>query len=37
MTPRLVRWIDATAQRWRNGGGNTRELLAWPPGDAWRE
>jgi uncharacterized protein len=36
MTPRLLRWIDAAEQRWRNGGGITRELLAWPPGDAWR-
>lgn len=36
MTPRLLRWIDVAAQRWRNGGGTTRELLAWPPGDSWR-
>jgi environmental stress-induced protein Ves len=34
MMPRLVRSIDVPAQRWRNGGGTTRELLAWPaPGD----
>lgn len=25
-----------TAQAWRNGGGVTRELLAWPTPDAWR-
>jgi environmental stress-induced protein Ves len=23
-------------QRWRNGGGLTRELFAWPEGDAWQ-
>jgi uncharacterized protein len=23
-------------QPWRNGGGRTRELLAWPPGPDWR-
>lgn len=28
---------DAVApQPWRNGGGRTRELLAWPPGVPWR-
>jgi hypothetical protein len=36
MTPRLVRSIDVPAQHWRNGGGLTRELLAWPTGDAWQ-
>ena len=36
MTPRLVRSIDVPAQRWRNGGGLTRELLAWPAGEAWQ-
>ncbi len=36
MTPNLLRWIDAAPQPWRNGGGRTRELLAWPPGEAWR-
>ena len=36
MNPRLVRWIDVAAQRWLNGGGTTREMLAWPPGDGWR-
>lgn len=36
MTPRLVRSLDVPAQRWRNGGGLTRELLAWPAGAAWQ-
>ncbi|MCE9661278.1 MAG: HutD family protein [Burkholderiales bacterium] len=36
MTPRLVA-LDATPpQPWRNGGGVTRELLAWPEGAGWR-
>lgn len=34
-TPRTVRRRDVPPQRWRNGGGTTRELLAMPPGDAW--
>lgn len=34
--PRLIR-CDATApQPWRNGGGVTRELLAWPSAQAWQ-
>jgi environmental stress-induced protein Ves len=31
--------VDATAvtpQPWRNGGGQTRELLTWPTGGDWR-
>ncbi|MES2958797.1 MAG: HutD family protein [Pseudomonadota bacterium] len=36
MTPWLVRSLDVPAQRWRNGGGLTRELLAWPDAAAWR-
>jgi uncharacterized protein len=36
MTPRLVPSPDAPAQRWRNGGGTTRELLAWPRADDWQ-
>jgi len=36
MTSQLVRCIDVPAQRWRNGGGLTRELLAWPAGEAWQ-
>jgi environmental stress-induced protein Ves len=32
----IVRTADAAPQAWRNGGGVTRELLAWPPGtDPW--
>jgi environmental stress-induced protein Ves len=38
MTPRLVHCLDVPAQHWRNGGGLTRELLAWPDpaADAWQ-
>jgi len=36
MTPTVVRTIDVPAQKWRNGGGATRELLAWPPGGDWQ-
>ena len=32
----LVRLQDCPAQPWRNGGGLTRELLAWPQGQAWQ-
>jgi hypothetical protein len=32
----LVRTLDAPAQRWRNGGGTTRELLAWPTAGDWQ-
>lgn len=31
----LVHLEDVAPQPWRNGGGQTRELLAWPVGD-WR-
>lgn len=30
------RAADVPPQAWRNGGGRTRELLAWPPGVDWR-
>jgi environmental stress-induced protein Ves len=36
MTTQLIRTQDVAAQAWRNGGGTTRELLAWPSRDAWR-
>ncbi len=36
MTPTLTALHDAPLQRWRNGGGVTRELLAWPGADGWR-
>lgn len=35
MTWTLLRLADAAPQPWRNGGGRTRELLAWPRPDAW--
>lgn len=31
-----VRAADLTPQPWRNGGGRTRELLAWPAGAGWQ-
>jgi len=34
-TVHTVRLDDAAPQVWRNGGGRTRELLAWPSPDAW--
>jgi environmental stress-induced protein Ves len=35
---RILQTIDAPVQPWRNGGGLTRELLAWAPGGGtdWR-
>ena len=30
---RLIRTDDVSLQPWRNGGGQTRELLAWPSAD----
>lgn len=36
MSVQLLRIGDAAPQRWRNGGGVTRELLAWPSGGDWR-
>ena len=35
MTPRLVALADTPPVPWRNGGGLTRELLAWPDGGDW--
>jgi environmental stress-induced protein Ves len=38
-TPAEIVWVDAASvapQAWRNGGGQTRELLAWPSGADWR-
>ena len=34
--PQITRWADVPAQPWRNGGGITRELMAWPPGEHWQ-
>jgi environmental stress-induced protein Ves len=31
-----VRLADCPFVRWRNGGGRTRELLAWPHGADWQ-
>jgi len=31
----LVAFDDVPPQAWRNGGGVTRELLAWPANDQW--
>lgn len=36
VAPRVLRTVDAPAQRWRNGGGTTRELLAWPMPGEWQ-
>jgi len=36
MTGTLIRVADVPPQPWRNGGGLTRELLAWPAGGDWR-
>ncbi|HMA09567.1 MAG TPA: HutD family protein [Ramlibacter sp.] len=39
MTWQVIRLSDAVASPWRNGGGVTRELAAWPAGSAdwvWR-
>ena len=35
-TPTLVLGADIAPQRWRNGGGWTRELLAWPDAAGWQ-
>ena len=32
----LIRCADTQPQPWRNGGGLTRKLLAWPPGAGWQ-
>jgi hypothetical protein len=31
MTIRILGWLEAPLQAWRNGLGHTRELLAWTP------
>lgn len=33
---RHARVADTAPQAWRNGGGSTRELLAWPAGADWQ-
>jgi hypothetical protein len=32
---RIIHLDDVAPQPWRNGGGQTRELLAWPEGGDW--
>lgn len=32
----IVRLSQVPAEPWRNGGGTTQVLLAWPAGSAWR-
>jgi hypothetical protein len=36
MSVRTIRAGDVEPRPWRNGGGLTRELLAWPRAEAWR-
>ena len=36
MSWNLVQLADVAPQPWKNGGGTTRELLAWPDADRWR-
>ena len=36
MSVRAIHVDEVAPQRWRNGGGFTRELLAWPAVEAWR-
>lgn len=36
MNWQLLRLVDVAASPWRNGGGVTRELLAWPAAQDWR-
>ena len=36
MNVQLVDAESVTPQAWRNGGGQTRELLAWPVGGDWQ-
>ncbi|MBK8104123.1 MAG: HutD family protein [Betaproteobacteria bacterium] len=36
MNRHCVRLADVTVQPWRNGGGVTRELLAWPQPAGWQ-
>ncbi|MDT7521504.1 HutD family protein [Rhodoferax sp. TBRC 17198] len=36
MTLRLIHAQECAPQPWRNGGGQTRELLVWPPEADWQ-
>lgn len=33
---KVIAWADCAPQPWANGGGVTRELLAWPDQGEWR-
>lgn len=35
MTPTIARVADVVPTPWKNGGGTTRELLAWPTATDW--
>jgi environmental stress-induced protein Ves len=35
MSWHVVQLADVAVMPWRNGGGVTRELAAWPARDAW--
>ncbi|MBQ4703087.1 HutD family protein, partial [Escherichia coli] len=35
MEPMLISAMDKPLQPWRNGGGVTRQLLAWPDDENW--
>jgi environmental stress-induced protein Ves len=35
MRPTIARLADTIPMPWKNGGGTTRELLAWPNAGAW--
>lgn len=35
MSLKIVKLANVAPTRWRNGGGSTRELLAWPSADRW--
>jgi uncharacterized protein len=32
----IIHALEVPPQPWRNGGGSTRELLAWPTADCWQ-
>ncbi len=36
MTHQIIQAEDLTPQPWRNGGGQTRELLTWPNANDWQ-
>jgi uncharacterized protein len=36
MTVSIIHALDVPPQPWRNGGGSTRELLAWPNAQDWQ-